>query len=223
MTQLRQRRIWRVLIAYPSTVFVVLQVIEFFNNNYGLDHRFMTAAIIAAVILFPAAFLWNWRHGEVGKQALVGAEAGAYVASFLFAASAVTSYFHAVPAATPAPPTQADTVHFVAVMPFENASGDDEVQYLCDGIAEGLINWLSTLPGVKVASKSASFRMRDQSDDTAKLARELKVDSVLRPAATLRCPNRIRTTAPLNAQCRCKAKRSGGRGEWLHAIRQGPD
>jgi TolB-like protein/tetratricopeptide (TPR) repeat protein len=179
-TQLRHRRLWRVLIAYPGAVFVVLQVIEFFNNNYDLDHRFMTAAIIAAIILFPAAFFWNWRHGEVGRQALVPTEAGVYVASILFAASAVAWYFHSVPAAAPSPPNQPETVHSVAVMPFENASDDDEVQYLCDGIAEGLINWLSTLPAVKVASKSASFRLREQSDDTAELARVLNVDSVIR-------------------------------------------
>ncbi|MGD8930899.1 MAG: hypothetical protein PVI22_18200 [Lysobacterales bacterium] len=180
ITQLRQRRIWRVLIAYPSAVFVVLQVIEFFNNNYGLDHRYMTAAIIAAIILFPASFFWNWRHGEAGKQALVRAELGVYIVSLVFAVSAVAWYFHTAPATRPDSPEQPDTVHFIAVIPFDNASGDDEVQYLCDGIAEGLINWLSTVPGVKVASKSASFRLRDQSDNTAELTRMLNVDSVLR-------------------------------------------
>jgi TolB-like protein len=30
-------------------------------------------------------------------------------------------------------------------MPFDNAGGDAEVQFLCDGIAESLINWLATV------------------------------------------------------------------------------
>ncbi|MGD8358893.1 MAG: hypothetical protein PVG42_12640 [Lysobacterales bacterium] len=200
IAQLRQRRIWRVLIAYPSAVFVVLQVIEFFNNNYGLDHRFMTAAIIAAIVLFPAAFLWNWRHGEAGKQALVSVEVGAYFVSVLFAVSAVAWYFQAVPEAAPAQAMQPNVEHFVAVMPFANASGDEDVQYLCDGIAESLINWLSTVPGVKVASKSASFRLRDHSDDTAELARVLDVDSVLRGRLEKRGDEIVVSAALVDAQ-----------------------
>ena len=40
---------------------------------------------------------------------------------------------------------------------FLNPGKDAEVQYLCDGIAESLINWLSAQDSVKVSSKSASF------------------------------------------------------------------
>jgi hypothetical protein len=43
ITELKERRIWRVLVAYPSLVFVVLQVVEFFVNNYDLDARLLTA------------------------------------------------------------------------------------------------------------------------------------------------------------------------------------
>ena len=41
LTQLKERRIWRVLIAYPSVVFVLLQAVEFFINNYDLDGRYL--------------------------------------------------------------------------------------------------------------------------------------------------------------------------------------
>jgi len=64
-------------------------------------------------------------------------------------------------------------------MPFANTGGDEEVQYLCDGIAESLINWLATVPDVKVVSKGASFRLRDSMYDTAMLSEQLDVDSVI--------------------------------------------
>ena len=70
LTQLKERRIWRVLVAYPSMTFVLLQVVEFFINNYELDARYLTAGIILAAVLLPAAVIWNWRHGEVGHVLL---------------------------------------------------------------------------------------------------------------------------------------------------------
>jgi TolB-like protein/Tfp pilus assembly protein PilF len=65
-------------------------------------------------------------------------------------------------------------------MPFENAAGDDDVQFLCDGIAESLINWLATVDDIKVISKSAAFRLREHANDTAKIADALGVDGVIR-------------------------------------------
>ena len=65
-------------------------------------------------------------------------------------------------------------------MPFLNASDDADVQYLCDGIAESLTNWLATVPGIKAVSKSAAFRLRDQADDMAIIRSQLGADSVIR-------------------------------------------
>jgi len=43
LNELGERRIWRILVAYPSVTFVLLQAIEFFINNYGLDSRYLAA------------------------------------------------------------------------------------------------------------------------------------------------------------------------------------
>ncbi|MGI9233025.1 MAG: hypothetical protein ACR2RD_05280, partial [Woeseiaceae bacterium] len=67
--ELKDRRIWRVLVAYPGVAFVLLEAIEFFVSNYGLDQRSLTVGLILAIGLFPAAVVWNWRHGEEGQQA----------------------------------------------------------------------------------------------------------------------------------------------------------
>ena len=179
LTQLKERRIWRVLVAYPSMTFVLLQVIEFFINNYDMDARLLTAAIVLAVVMLPAAFVWNWRHGEVGHQQMTRAEILVYAISLVAAVAAVSWYWAETPAETNGGRVELSAAASVAVLPFENANGDAEIQYLCDGIAESLINWLATVPDVKVVSKGASFRFRDQMHDTAALAEALKVDSVI--------------------------------------------
>ena len=161
LTELKERHIWRVLVAYPSLVFVLLQAVEFFVNNYELDARFLTASLVVSVVLFPAAVLWNWRHGEVGHQEFSGAEVGAYAVFGIAAVIAAGWYWSTTPVNTRVAAHDLEPARSVAVMPFANVGGDADVQYLCDGIAESLINWLATVPGVKVVSKGASFRLRD--------------------------------------------------------------
>lgn len=179
LQQLKERNIWRVLVGYPSVSFVLLQAVEFLRNNYGLDSRFLTATLIAAVVLFPAAVVWNWCHGESGRQSVSRLEMSAYATSAAAALAAIAWYWSQTPAHLEVPSERAGQMRSIAVMPFANESNDAEVQYLCDGIAESLINWLATMPNVKVVSKSASFRLREHWDDNDKLAAELGVDTVL--------------------------------------------
>lgn len=180
LSQLRDRNIWRVVVGYPSVTFVLLQAVEFFINNYGLDARTLTLTLVIAIVLFPAAVTWNWKHGEAGAQAITGRELSVYAVSVMAALMAGGWYW------TSTPPTIATRVEAraparaIAVLPFANSAGDEEVQYLCDGIAESLINWLATIPEVHVVSKGAAFRLREHAEDTERIAGELGVDGVLR-------------------------------------------
>jgi TolB-like protein/tetratricopeptide (TPR) repeat protein len=178
--QLRERNIWRVAVAYPSVAFVLLQAVEFFINHYGLDVRTLTLTIVVAVCLFPAAVFWNWRHGPAGAQHVNRGELAVYAASAVLTAVASGWYWTSAPLPIRSQAEAMPPARSIAVMPFDNAAADTDVQYLCDGIAESLINWLATIPEVHVVSKGAAFRLREFTDDTEKLARELGVDSVIR-------------------------------------------
>lgn len=180
VTQLRDRRIWRVVVAYPSVAFVLLQAVEFFVNNYALDARALTLTLIVSIVLFPAAVVWNWYHGEEGAQAFRRGETMTYGVFGVLAVVAGAWYWTIAPVPTAAPVSNLQPARSIAVMPFANAAGDEEVQYLCDGIAESLINWLATIPDIRVVSRGAAFRLRDFSDDMEHLSRELGVDSVIR-------------------------------------------
>jgi len=178
--ELRQRRVWRVVIAYPGIAFVILEAVEFFIDNYGLDTRLLTATIIAAVGLLPAAVLWNWRHGEAGQQSVSRVEVGAYGVIIAATLAGLGWYWNSTPETARIATHVPTPARSIAVLPFTNASGDEGVQYLCDGIAESLTNWLATVPDVRVVSKTAAFRLRDGADDTAAVAAALGVESVVR-------------------------------------------
>jgi TolB-like protein/Tfp pilus assembly protein PilF len=73
----------------------------------------------------------------------------------------------------------AGTIESLAVLPFVNAGGDPDTEYLSDGITENLINKLSQLPELKVMSSSSVFRYKGQERDAQKAGRELGVRAVL--------------------------------------------
>ena len=67
----------------------------------------------------------------------------------------------------------------LAVLPFVNASGDAEMEYLSDGLTESIILALSTLPHLRVMSRSAVFRQKERSDEPLAAGRALGVETVL--------------------------------------------
>ncbi len=66
----------------------------------------------------------------------------------------------------------------LAVLPFVNASGNRDMEYLSDGITDSLINSLSQLPNLAVMSRNSVFRYKGQADAQA-VGRALNVQSVL--------------------------------------------
>ena len=63
----------------------------------------------------------------------------------------------------------------IAVLPFDNMSGDPEQEYFSDGIAEDLITALSRLPWFFVVSRNSSFAYKGRAIDVKTAARELGV------------------------------------------------
>src|SRR5207244_2431863 len=68
-----------------------------------------------------------------------------------------------------------EAIKSIAVMPFVNASGNADVEYLSDGMTETLINSLSQLPNLNVKARSTVFRYKGKEFDPKKIASELNV------------------------------------------------
>ena len=74
---------------------------------------------------------------------------------------------------------QPDTIDSLAVLPFVNAGGNPDTEYLSDGITESLINSLSQIPKLRVVPRSKAFRYKGQDVDAKKVGRQLKVRALL--------------------------------------------
>src|SRR5207237_3709355 len=70
-------------------------------------------------------------------------------------------------------------IESIAVLPFVNASGNAEVEYLSDGMTELLINSLSQLPKLSVKARSSVFRYKGKGIEPQLVAQELNVQDVV--------------------------------------------
>ncbi len=70
-------------------------------------------------------------------------------------------------------------IESIAVMPFVNDSGNDEVEHLSDGMTETLISNLSQLPQLKVKARSSVFRYEGKEVGVRTLGKEFNVQAIL--------------------------------------------
>ena len=84
----------------------------------------------------------------------------------------------------------------IAVLPFDNMSADPEQQYFCEGMAEEIINALTALDGLHVASRTSAFLAKAKNFDIAEIGTRLKVGAVLE-GSVRKAGNRLRVTAQL--------------------------
>jgi len=84
----------------------------------------------------------------------------------------------------------------VAVLPFENMSGDPQQEHFCDGITEDIITALSRTRWYSVTSRSSTFVYKGKATDVRQIAEELAANYVLE-GSLRRSGERIRITAQL--------------------------
>jgi adenylate cyclase len=84
----------------------------------------------------------------------------------------------------------------IAVLPFDNMSGDAEQEYFSDGITEDIITELSRFPSLFVIARNSSFAFKGQAIDVTDVGKKLGVQYIVE-GSVRKAGDRIRITAQL--------------------------
>jgi adenylate cyclase len=103
----------------------------------------------------------------------------------------VATVLHSVPKPLPLPDKPS-----IAVLPFQNMSGDPEQEYFADGVVEDIITALSRFKSLFVIARNSSFAYKGKSPDIRQVGRDLGVRYVLE-GSVRRSGNRLRIAAQL--------------------------
>ena len=107
----------------------------------------------------------------------------------------VSGVISATPPNTGHPPALLDKLS-IAVLPFDNMSGDPEQDYFADGMAEDIITALSRMRWFFVSARNSSFTYKGRAVDVKQISRELGVRYVLE-GSVRKAGSRVRITVQL--------------------------
>ena len=90
----------------------------------------------------------------------------------------------------------ANDISAIAVLPFADMSPGRDQDYLCEGLADELINALTRIDGLRVAARTASFQFRDAGADVHAIGQQLGVGTLLE-GSVRKSGDRLRVTVQL--------------------------
>jgi adenylate cyclase len=94
------------------------------------------------------------------------------------------------------PDSSASKLASIAVLPFVDMSPGRDQDYLCEGLAEELINALTNVDGLRVVSRMAAFQFRSSGADVKEIGRQLDAGSLLE-GSVQKSGDRLRITFQL--------------------------
>ena len=84
----------------------------------------------------------------------------------------------------------------IAVLPFEDLSPQKDQEYLCEGMADSIINALTNIRDIRVPARTSTFSFKSKQRDIREIGKRLNVDTVLE-GSLQKAGNRLRITAQL--------------------------
>lgn len=192
LQRLKQRKLVQWAIAYVAAAFALLQGLDVVAQQFGWPEWIRRGITLALVVGFFITLVLAWYHGERGAQRVTGMEllilalllaiGGGFLWRYTAASrEAVAGASTAAPSkgAASSSTTAAIPAKSIAVLPFENRSGNGEMEFLSDGIAEALINSLTAVRDLKVIARTSAFRFKGKAVDPQTIGRELKAATLL--------------------------------------------
>jgi TolB-like protein/Flp pilus assembly protein TadD len=211
ISELQRRRVFRVVVAYAAIAFGTVSVASDFLPALGLPGWTVTVVAWSCVLGFPIAIVLAWlyditpgglrrddapdaEHAADGPNVLSSGRAAGFVGVGMIVALVsvgALSSFNALPL-----PGSRSVAPSIAVLPFEDLSGDPSNDYFSAGIHEEILTQLYKLGGMTVIAPTSVVQYRGTTLPLREIARELGVTTLLK-ASVRRAGNRIRIDARL--------------------------
>jgi TolB-like protein/Flp pilus assembly protein TadD len=197
INELRRRNVFRSGAAYVVTAWLLIQVADILLDTFDAPAWAMRGVVMALAVGFPVVLLLSWlyevttqgvkRTEQVSAAESISIHAGRKIDFAIIGVLTVAVALFAVERFKLIEfGTQASSdLSSIAVLPFENLSGDIAQEYFSDGMTETLITELSRIAALRVISRQSSEQYKDTNKSVPEIGRQLNVDAVVKGSALL--------------------------------------
>ena len=215
VTELRRRRIFRSAGIFIVAGWVAVQVASLVFPAVDVPDAALRYVWLAVILLFPLVIVFAWFYdltltglvrtppAHVSEEFDLSLRRADYLilSALVVVGVAITwqlteSIRDTEPATTFEYRVKDIHPNSIAVLPFENLSGDPEQQYFVSGMQDALIAGLSRISALKVTSKTSTMRYRDTIEALPRIAAQLGVARLIE-GSIYRVNNRVRITVQL--------------------------
>ncbi|MDX1393612.1 MAG: tetratricopeptide repeat protein [Gemmatimonadota bacterium] len=211
--RLRERKLVQWALAYVAGAWALLEAADLVGSQFGWPDQLLRIITILLAIGFFVAVVVAWYHGEKGQQRVSGPEL-LIIAALLAVAAALMTI---IGVGDPDAPTRAatgpesepsarasvgegvppaDGRPAVAILPFDNLSGDAADLYFADGVHDEILARVAKVGALKVISRTSVLEYRDRSANIRTISEELGVGYVVE-GSVRRFEDRVVITAQL--------------------------
>ena len=185
ISELRRRNVFRMAVLYMVAAWLIMQVADVLKDPASLPDWVGPTILGLLAVGFPIALILSWFYEltpagislekhvdrEESITHMTGRRLDFIVISLLLAAVILFAYDKWWMGG---PPEKS-----IAVLAFENMSGDPGQEYFSDGISEEILNSLARVKDLKVAGRTSSFAFKGRNEDLRTIGEALGVSYIL--------------------------------------------
>ena len=189
--ELKRRRVIHIITVYASASFAIIEIINNLTEPLNLPTSLSTIVIIVLAVGFPLAVILSWLYDltsgtfirtkpldetkeEIKPVVVPNAWKIATYISFVVIVGLVA--FNIVTRGNVIKPGM---VQSLAILPFDNYTGDENLEYFVSGMHSSLINDMGKVSGLRVLSETTSKLYKNAEKSIPEIALELGVDAVV--------------------------------------------
>lgn len=200
--ELQRRKVFKVGAAYLVAAWIAVQAASIGFPAFDAPAWVLRVFILVVLLGFPLAVVMAWvfdiTPDGVKLDAGVSGSKRIYAIAVVLVVLALAWYFYGQPSFRRGDietPIKTDP-HTLAVLPFDNMSGDPKQDYFSDGMTEDLLDVLAKVPQLKVVARTSVFVFKGRGGDVREIGRKLGVANIVE-GSVRRDGDEVRITAQL--------------------------
>src|SRR5881397_3433694 len=194
-SELKRRNVYKVAVAYAVVAWLTIQAASIFLPAFNAPQWAMQIVILILVVGFPIALVFSWafeitpegikRESEIEADESITHHTGRKIVALTIVLAVVATgllIFQFVRArSTSSLSTNASSVtnKSIAVLPFDNLSGDPQNAYFSEGVQDEILTRLAKIAELKVISRTSTQRFKSAPNDLRQIAQQLGVANIL--------------------------------------------